>query len=150
MTTKCFRMNTEPLLYIVDDDPEECYLMHLAITDTGWANAVQFFSSAEELLQHLTLLPAAAFPSLLLLDYHMPQINGGELLHLLKSSETFHHIPVVIYSTLLTPALERGLMHAGALQCFTKVQHYAGAIDFANILKALMRNHLPLLHPDGV
>lgn len=139
-------MNTEPLLYIVDDDPEECYLMHLAITDTGWANSVQFFSSAEELLQHLTLLPAQAFPAMLLLDYHMPNINGGELLQMLKASFTFRHIPVVMYSTLLTQKLEESLLQAGALQCFTKVQHYAGAIDFANILKALLHNCSPSLH----
>lgn len=126
--------NYHPLL-IVDDDPEERYLMHLALSDIGWGSQVMFFQSAEACLHHLALLHPEQYPSLLLLDYHMPGINGGMLLDLLKESWSFRSLPVLIYSTHLTPKLKSELLEKGAQQCYHKVQNYSEAIAFAGQLK---------------
>lgn len=128
--------NYHPLL-IVDDDPEERYLMHLALSDIGWGKEVLFFHSAEACLHHLALLPQAQYPSLLLLDYHMPGINGGMLLDLLKESWSFRDLPVLIYSTHLSPGLKEELMDKGARNCYHKVQNYSEAIAFAKQLQTM-------------
>ncbi|OLY90810.1 Response regulator receiver domain-containing protein [Cnuella takakiae] len=125
-----------PLL-IVDDDPEERYLLQLALNDIGWPDAALYFHSAEAALRHLALLPPGQYPSVLLLDYHMPGINGQQMLELLKESQSFQHLPVIIYSTHLTAVLKEKLLRSGVLHCRSKVQRYAEAIEFAQWLRQL-------------
>lgn len=125
-----------PLL-IVDDDPEERYLLQLALNDIGWQDAALYFHSAEAALRHLALLDPEHYPSVLLLDYHMPGINGLQMLELLKESQSFQYLSVIIYSTHLNTFLQEQLTHSGALLCRPKVQRYAEAIEFAQWLRQL-------------
>jgi CheY-like chemotaxis protein len=37
-------------------------------------------------------------PDLILLDYRLADVNGGDLCRQLKALEAYHHIPVVIFS----------------------------------------------------
>lgn len=125
-----------PLL-IVDDDPEERYLLQLALSDIGWHDAALYFHSAEAALRHLALLDQDNYPTVLLLDYHMPGINGMQMLELLKESQSFQHLSVIIYSTHVNAFLQEQLRQSGALLCRPKVQRYADAIDFAQWLRQL-------------
>ncbi|MCD0486935.1 response regulator [Pedobacter sp. MC2016-14] len=43
-------------------------------------------------------------PDLIVLDYLLPDITGGELCHQLKLNDQYAHIPVILY-TALDPAL---------------------------------------------
>lgn len=54
-------------------------------------------------------------PSLILLDILLPDIDGGEVARLLKSSDKTAHIPVIYLTCLYTPNDEKRLGHeAGA------------------------------------
>lgn len=128
-------MNHSHPLLIVDDDPEERYMMQMALTDIGWGESVLLFQSAEALLHHLTLLQPEQYPSLLLLDYHMPGIDGAQLLEMLKESRSFQYLPIIVYSTHLTDALQEKLLQKGALKCYSKMQSYREAVAFAQLLK---------------
>lgn len=132
----------QPRLLLVDDDPEERYLMQMAFSDIGWRDSVLYFPSAEALLHHLALQPAISTPTLVLLDYHMPGLNGGQLLRLLKKNLDFGHLPVAIYSSHLTNELEQELLHDGAIRCFRKAQNGAGATALAEDLCALARTSI--------
>lgn len=129
-------MNSFCPLFIVDDDQEERYMMQIALADIDWGDAAMFFHSAEACLRHLALLHPHQYPALILADYHMPGINGGMLLDLLKESQSFRQLPFFIYSTHLTPALKQSLLQRGAAQCFEKARNYAAATAFAVSLRA--------------
>jgi CheY-like chemotaxis protein len=43
-------------------------------------------------------------PDLILLDYKLADMNGGDLCAQLKSSPEYRHIPVIIFSAYCTPA----------------------------------------------
>lgn len=130
-------MHTRHHLMIVDDDPEERYLMQLAFTDISWDKEVLFFHCAEAILQHLAQLAPAQYPALLLFDYRMPDIDGGMLLDIFKKEEQLRHMPVLIYSTHLTSTLKEHLQQKGAVQCFYKAHNYSRAIAFANLLRQI-------------
>jgi CheY-like chemotaxis protein len=59
-------------------------------------------------------------PDLILLDMHLPDIPGNEVLTQLRAGEDTRQIPVVIISADATAARARQLKEAGASQYLTK------------------------------
>ncbi|MEI6949990.1 response regulator [Paraflavisolibacter sp. H34] len=124
-----------PYIVLVDDDEDERYIMNHAFSRIGWAEHVKFFGTPEELFQYLKNLPDTSFPSLIVLDYNMPKINGMEALSFLKKHDAFRHIPVSVYSTSIPPGLKDKLFGVGAHSCHEKLFEIAGAIELAGTLK---------------
>ena len=59
-------------------------------------------------------------PDLILLDLHLPDANGDEVLQWLRDDPSTRHIPVVILSADATPAQIQRLLGAGAADYLTK------------------------------
>lgn len=73
-------------------------------------------------------------PDLILLDVHLPDINGDEVLRRLKSDERTRHIPVIMLSADATPSQPSRFRRAGADAYLTKpihVRELLSAIDDA-------------------
>ncbi|MBF0237317.1 MAG: hybrid sensor histidine kinase/response regulator [SAR324 cluster bacterium] len=98
---------------IVDDEPQVIQLLETLISDLGFA--VCYISRPEFLFQILKDEVVA----LILMDVHMPQIDGITLLKQLKAHPVFQEIPVI----MLTSDTREDLL----VQCFDN-----GAADFIN------------------
>lgn len=59
-------------------------------------------------------------PDLILLDLHLPDVPGHEVLHRLRAAPETLNIPVVIVSADATESRIRRLKEAGALDYLTK------------------------------
>jgi CheY-like chemotaxis protein len=59
-------------------------------------------------------------PDLIILDQNMPKKNGLQTLQLLKESERYIHIPVMIYSTYTDEQLKKNSFQLGASAVVTK------------------------------
>ena len=108
------------LIFLVDDDYDDLDLMKYIFASYGLSQQTALFSSGMALFEQLGQLGEEQMPSLIVLDYNMPGMNGREVLKKLKSSKSFCHIPVVIYSTTCSPAMENEVTALGALQCVQK------------------------------
>ncbi len=91
--------NLPPILLLVDDDDDDYYLLHQAVKAQLPAITLIHCSTAPGLLEWLRSLDR--LPDLILLDFHMPQISGLELLILLKQQLSTRSIPVVMWSSFL-------------------------------------------------
>jgi len=80
---------------------------------------------------HIDLIPAMSggmaldlarlhHPDMVLLDLHLPDISGEEVLSQLRKDDEFRHIPVVILSADATPGQADRLIAAGAHAYLTK------------------------------
>ena len=76
----------------------------------------------------------AELPDLVILDQNMPQLNGKETLELIKKSERFNHIPVVIYSTYNDSRLSKECVNIGATQIITKPDTFEGFKEMIEML----------------
>ena len=63
---------------------------------------------------------ATAAPNLILLDLHLPDMSGEDVLQQLREDERTEHIPVAIVSADANPAQIQRLRDAGAVAYFTK------------------------------
>lgn len=123
VTTKLFVYMSiqEHRILFVEDDVDDRYIMHQAFAEMGWVDHVKMFSNGEDFFTYLRNLPNELnYPSLIVLDYNIPGLNGAELLSRLKNNELFASIPVVIYSTSMKPLLAEALKIKGAYECFQK------------------------------
>jgi CheY-like chemotaxis protein len=78
-------------------------------------------------------LAATHCPDLILLDLHLPDLGGGEVLARLQADPATSDIPVVIVSADATPGQIDRLMAAGALHYLTK------PLDVGELLAVLDR-----------
>jgi PAS domain S-box-containing protein len=78
-------------------------------------------------------LAARHQPDLIVLDVHLPDIDGGEVLDRLQSDPRTQHIPVVLLSADATPAQISDLKSRGAVDYVTK------PIDVPTLLDAVRR-----------
>ena len=96
----------EKQLYIVDDNPDHHFLLHILLKEHSSSCRVKFFEAGNTFMNHLLALhhTRQILPTLIILDLNMPGTNGIQLLKRLKGdlqddSPPFRHIPVIIMSS---------------------------------------------------
>ena len=131
-------MSKSHSILLVEDDADDRYIMHLAFTELNYAEQVKVFNSGEDILRYLQNLPhASLYPSLIVLDYNMPGMNGGEVLMRLKNDVSLQEIPVAMYSTGMR-SLESRLRNMGAAYCFEKGLQISDVVTLALQLKRIV------------
>ena len=97
----------EMQIYIVDDDVSIRRSLKLLMVSFGFA--VETFSLAEEFFSDVR----NKTPGCLILDIHMPGLNGWETLK--KFTETGHDYPVIVITADKDDSFEEKALKAGAL-----------------------------------
>lgn len=128
---------SNPYILLADDDQDDRYFMNISFAEIGWNNSVKMVDSGEAVIRYLDTLPLALYPSLIVLDYNMPRMSGGATLAYLKTHEHYKDIPVVIYSTGMTPVLKNQLLTSGASSCFVKVSDQSKLVEMVRAFKAI-------------
>ncbi len=77
----------------VDDNPPHRYFLTRTLTDAGYDTIETH--TGEEALKH-----AEEIPDLVLLDLHLPDMNGFEVCRKLKAQASTAQIPVVMFSAI--------------------------------------------------
>ena len=85
----------KPLIYIVDDDPDDREFIIQAFMANGFTGAFVEFDDGQKVLDYLKSYPIA-YPDLIMLDLNMPIKNGFATLQDIKSNEFFPFVPIVI------------------------------------------------------
>lgn len=119
-----------PRLLVVDDDASAVHLLRSTLSNFG---AISVASNGARALE----LAREAPPELILLDAHMPGLDGFEVCAALKGDDALHHVPVVFVTRFGDSAAEARALDLGASDFITKP--YATAV-----LKARVRNLLEL------
>jgi len=88
-----------PIL-LVEDNPMDVDLTQRALARRRVANPVVVARDGEEALAYLPRWEAGEpLPVVILLDLHLPKVDGLQVLSQIKSHPRFHTIPVVVLTT---------------------------------------------------
>jgi CheY-like chemotaxis protein len=85
---------------LVEDDLDDRLLFQTFFSDRKDISLLPPATNGLEMVEYLNSIPADDdLPDLIVMDQNMPKMNGKQTLSLLKSTERYSKIPVVIYST---------------------------------------------------
>lgn len=88
-------------IVVADDDLLDQELLHKAAQDVDVQHRLHFVTTACQMMNHLESLKDEQLPALLVIDMHLPGLNGFQLLERLRQHKRYASIPKVIYSTAL-------------------------------------------------
>ena len=91
-------MMTSPkyLIYVVEDDEEDRFLLQQTLQHQCTDCLIRYFSDGSELFVRLTHQMDGRLPDLIFLDLDTPIMNGFDTLQLLKQTQPYERIPVVV------------------------------------------------------
>ena len=119
-----------PRILIVDDDIAAIHILHHTLATMGDFHFAKTGEKALELARRLV-------PDLILLDAHMPGIDGFDVCKSLKADAAFRHVPIVFVTRFSDPRYEMRAFDLGAADFIAKP--YTAAV-----LQARVRNLLDL------
>jgi len=129
-------MNHTKKLYLalVDDDPDEEDFFQIALDVLGIDCQFRFFSKAHDFVSYIekseTILPDIVF-----VDMNMPEINGQELVRMMRQNEKYNGIQAVIYTAHISDREKEIMMAMGTLEFFIKPTEFS---DLTIMLKEMI------------
>lgn len=104
------RNRSNSAIVVAEDSILLSKMIEEALHKSGYVNT-KMFSNGQELWDYLNTLRGNdrldELVSLIITDIEMPQMDGHRLTKLVKSDKEFQHIPLVIFSSLITEEMRR-------------------------------------------
>ncbi len=88
-------------ILIAEDSAFDRMILRRAFAAAGIDAELAFVSDGEELMSHLEAVVdgTEALPGIVLLDLHMPKMNGREALQAIRADARMKHLPIVMLTT---------------------------------------------------
>ena len=128
------RNRSNSAIVVAEDSILLSKMIEEALHKSGYVNT-KMFSNGQELWDYLNTLRGNdrldELVSLIITDIEMPQMDGHRLTKLVKSDKEFQHIPLVIFSSLITEEMRRKGKELGADEQMSKpeIGHLVQVID---------------------
>jgi CheY-like chemotaxis protein len=83
------------------------------------------------------LLHRAEHPSVIVLEYRIRELSSSDFLQHLKQNIALQHIPVIVYSSEMSQALQTKLLASGAAKCFSKTPDMREMKEYLQLLRVV-------------
>jgi CheY-like chemotaxis protein len=90
-----------PYILLADDNPDDRSFIRDSFDYMRADIQLKLVDGGKELLQRLDVTEEDELPSLIVLDYNMPELNGAEVLEKLSKNDRYKEIPKIMLSTSL-------------------------------------------------
>jgi len=90
-------------ILVADDDDNDLRMIEMALQEDGHPPLVRYVRDGDEALDYLQARGVSQgwsdYPAFILLDLHMPRVDGWEVLRRVRADERLKRIPIVIFSS---------------------------------------------------
>jgi two-component system response regulator len=141
------------LILYVENSPEDIELAELMLRQLRVRNPFHFVRSGSEAMDYLfgrgkyTDRSRHPFPGIVLLDISMPELDGFEVLELIREENSFKNLPVFMFSNFDEPEDHERAKQLGANGYMAKT---AASKSFAAWLGDVNARLLAAKHPEAV
>jgi CheY-like chemotaxis protein len=124
---------------LAEDDEDDRMFFETFLVERKDIHLLQSVSDGEALIEALhDRTQLNQLPDIIILDQNMPRMNGLETLKVLKASETYTRIPVVIYSTYIHEKLIESCLECGASLVLEKPDGKDGYLEMLDRMVAVI------------
>jgi two-component system response regulator len=122
-------MNSAAIILTVDDDPHHVRLTEIQLERLGVLNQLRVVADGAQAVDYLAGQGSYAdrakhpFPGLVFLDLSLPEIDGFEVLKLIRGQLTLKELPVVMISASNNPTNRRKALRLGANGYYAKTPY---------------------------
>jgi CheY-like chemotaxis protein len=148
--------NNEHCIMIIDDEPSDLELIKRAFSVSTGKRIILCMNNGKEALAYLMGDGQFAdritnpYPSMLITDLKMPEVDGFEILEYLQNNPTRAIIPTVVLSSSEDPDDIHTAYKLGAYSYFVKPYKFEELCSQINTLLLYWRdNKTPLIDPSG-
>ena len=113
-------MKTELSILIADDDLDDLGFITEACNNIAPQVIIKTVRNGKEVFDILSKMSDNELPSLIILDFNMPLLNGLQVLKKLKLTDRYKSISTVVYSTGVNTADITEILKSGAYGFFEK------------------------------
>ncbi len=124
-------------ILIADDDPDDQELLGGAFHTLNNSLLLEFISNGSQVVSFLEKLGDNQLPSLIVLDYNMPELNGDEILGILNSDTRYSSITRVVWSTSNSEFYKNVCLALGAVDYIVKPSDIASFEKVAKYMLSL-------------
>ncbi|GAB3930336.1 response regulator [Larkinella terrae] len=110
-------MQKEPNIWLVDDDPAIIDIVKQAFEKQQLSCRVKGFITVQAIIAALEDTP---HPTLLMIDYSMPSMDGLELIQWIKLNPKTHSLKVILFSQFLSKQLINQALTMGVYEVTSK------------------------------
>jgi CheY-like chemotaxis protein len=122
---------------LVEDDADDRMLVDEAFKEIGYESNIKKLINGDFLFDYLGKIDKELYPSLIVLDNSLPKKTALDVLVQLKENKDYSHIPVVVYTTLISPHTKDQLLAAGAYACLQKGEAMQDIVEAAKWFRQL-------------
>jgi len=113
---------------LVDDDADEIFLFQEALREIGTNIRLVTTDGSKFCFDMLENI----IPDLIFLDVNMPKVSGKDCLKVIKNNNKLSHIPVIMYSTSVSPTDKQFFGDAG-VELATKPSSFRELVSFIKL-----------------
>lgn len=117
-------INRNLTILLAEDDIDDQELLRESFLEADPSVEIVIAPNGAKAVAHLKSLPPELLPDLIVLDYNMPELNGAQVLEVLRSNQQYTTISKVILSTSHSPYYKDTCLSLGADGYFTKPSSY--------------------------
>ena len=134
------RQRSDAVILVAEDSVLLSKMIEEALHKSGYVNT-RMFPDGQELWHYLNTIRGEKLDknvSLVITDIEMPQMDGHRLTKLVKDDKEFTHLPLIIFSSLITEEMRRKGKELGADEQMSKpeIGHLVRVIDHLLDVKA--------------
>ncbi len=133
--TKSTNEKYKNLILIGEDDMDDKEIIEEAFAEIDSSVKVHFVTNGKKLISFLEETSADNLPSLIVIDYNMPGLNGAEILKSLENNGKVKNIRKVIWSTSGASQYKSTCLALGAYDYLVKP---SSINDLENLVKYLL------------
>jgi CheY-like chemotaxis protein len=115
-----------PFVFLAEDDVDDQELLIEALTDLYPSMKIRTAANGKRAMNELLGLQNDSLPCLIILDFNLPEVNGGEILKQLSTEPRYHNVPKVVWSTSNSPLYRQICLDLGARAYFVKPSDIKG------------------------
>jgi DNA-binding response OmpR family regulator len=133
---------TNPVrILLVDDNPNEGFLLEDALTSVGWPTVITHYHGLTEATSQLQNHATDDEFDVILLDYNLPGSSLEEVLKTLRTLSTTSNVPMLVVSVISREYDRERLLEAGIRGILIKPATIAEYGQFAADMQAHLRPH---------